>query len=226
MGTHRQTLLYDFPARETLLGSEVRVDSDHLMTGSFSLILKDVEKRAPTGITDGFRKGMVLDHPTDGQVLNHDMVIGLGVLLSCLEMEVSTLTGNLEMGLGRIAGCLAASLAALLASAQLALFASKCLLRGAIVSWVLYRVSLRVGKEDFQTHVNADIRMIARTWKMFGLRLGLTHDESVPMPVSTQYQMDGFRGSRDLPVQLDLEKLSQLGGNMQMFVVFIQPDIT
>ena len=46
------------------------------------------------------------------------------------------------------------------------------------------------------------------------------------MPVSTQYQMDGFRDSRDLPVQLDLEKLSQLGGNMQMFVVFIQPDIT
>ena len=221
MGTHRQGFLYDLPTRETLLGSEARIDSDHLMTGSLSLLLKESEKRAPTGVTDGFREGMVLDHPTDVQVLHHDMVIGLGVLLRRLEMEVSTLTCNLEMRLGSILRSLAASVTAILPTAYLALFTSQSFLRGTIVSWVLNRVTLAISEEGLETHVNPDIMVRTFRGKVFGLRNGFTDDESVPVTISTQNQVRRPGGSLYRAMHLDLEGLAQLLGDQKMLLVLM-----
>jgi hypothetical protein len=109
MGTHRQTFLYDLPTRETLLGSEARVDSNDLMTSSLSLIFKNSEKRAPTCVHDALCQMMVFDHAVDIQVLNGNVMILVGVLFSRLEMEVSTLTGNLEVSFGRVLGSLIVS---------------------------------------------------------------------------------------------------------------------
>ncbi len=226
MSTHGETFLYNLPTLETFLRCEARIDSYHLVTGSLSLILKDGEKRAPTGVTDGFGKGMVLDHPTDMKVFNHDMVIVIGVLLSRLEVKITALTCDLEMGLSSISGSLTASVTALLAAANLALFASEGFLRGAIVAWVLDRVPFGVSQEHLQAHINPDVRMITGTWKVLRLGLRFADDESVPMSVGTQYQMSSLGRALYRAVKFDLEHLPKFGRHLQMFAIRGKPHIT
>jgi len=80
MGTHRKRFLHDLPTLVAFLRGETRVHSDHLMSSTFSLGFKDSEECTPGGVHDGFRQMMVLDHVEDSQILNGDMMIGLGVL--------------------------------------------------------------------------------------------------------------------------------------------------
>ncbi len=226
MGTYRQRFLYNFATLVTLLACEARVDSNDLMTSSLSLIFKNIEKRAPAGVHDAFCEMMVFDHAVDVQVLNGNVMILVGVLLSRLEVKITALTCYLEMRLGSIAGCLTASLASLLAAAQLTLFAPQGFLRGAIVSWVLYRLPKRVGKEDFQADVNTNIRVRTFGGKVFRLRHCLAHDESVPMPVSTQDKMDCLGLALDRTMEFDFERPTKLLGDKEMFLVRSEPDIT
>jgi hypothetical protein len=225
MGPYRQRFLYHLSTPVTLLGCEAWVHSYHLVTGSFSLILQDSEKRAPTGVHDALCEVMVFDHAGDVQVLNGNMMILLGIVLSRLEVKITALTCDLEMRLSSVLCGLASSLASLLASAQCTLFASQRYLRGAKEPGVLDRVSFRVGQEDFQAHVNPDVRMITGAWKMFGLGLGFADDESVPMPVSTQDQMHGLWGSFYRTMKLDLEGFAHLFWDHEMFLLFMQIDI-
>ena len=50
MGAHAQTLLDARTTAAAFLCREARGHSDNLMTGSLSLIFKNAEKRAPTGV--------------------------------------------------------------------------------------------------------------------------------------------------------------------------------
>jgi hypothetical protein len=77
MGSYRQTLVYDLATLVTFLAREARVHSNHVMTSSRSLVFKDAKECAPTGVHDGFRKVMVLDHVADQQIFYRDMVMGL-----------------------------------------------------------------------------------------------------------------------------------------------------
>src|SRR5947209_5834967 len=190
MGTDGQGLLDDLPAVETLLGGEGRIDSKDLMTGSFSLLLKNVEEGAPTGVQDAFCEQVVLDHVRDSQVFYRNMVILLGILLGHFEMMVTALTVNLQVRLGSILGGFAPPIAALLATAHLALLASQCSLRGAIKAGIVYRVAFAIGQERLQSHINANIRMRTRRGKMRRLRFGFTHDEGIPMSIGTQNEVN------------------------------------
>ncbi len=125
MSTHRKRLLHDFPTVETLLGGEARVDSNHTMTSSLSLLSEDVEKRAPTGIHDTFRKVMVFHHVVDTQFLDSDMVIVFGVLLGDFIVKITALTGDLQVRFSRVQGGFASTMRSLLTAAQLTLFASQ-----------------------------------------------------------------------------------------------------
>ncbi len=136
MRTDTEGLGNKLPTVTACLCREAWVHSDHLMTSSLSLIFKDSEKRTPTGIADGFCEMVVLDHPTDIKVFNHDMVIVIAILLSRLEMEVTALPLDLEMCLGSVASGLAIALAALLAAAHLPLLAPQRLLAFAVGSSV------------------------------------------------------------------------------------------
>ena len=89
MGSHRQTLLHDLTTLVAFLRGETRIDSYHLMTGSCSLIFKNSEKRAPTGVHDALCQGMILDHVENRKLLNSDHLIVFGVLFSNLEMMVT-----------------------------------------------------------------------------------------------------------------------------------------
>jgi hypothetical protein len=95
MRTHTQGLLNECSAVMAGLGREARIDSDHLMSSTCSLGLKDSEKRAPTGVHDGFSKMMVFHHIADSQVFNSNMLILIRVLPGYLKVKVTTLATTL-----------------------------------------------------------------------------------------------------------------------------------
>lgn len=226
MGTHRQRFLYDLSTLVTLLCREARVDSNHSMTSSLSLFLEDSEKRAPTGVQDAFCKVMVFHHSGDSQVLNGDVMIGLSILFSDLEMMVAPLAIDLQVRLSNVTGSLAATVTAFLAATQLALFASQGFLRRAIEAGVLNRLAKGIRQKGLQPHINADVMVLASGREVFGVWFSLTDDERIPVPIRAMNKMHGFGSTLYRTMELDLEKLPQLRRNMQMFVIDIQPHIT
>lgn len=225
MGTNAQTLLNEFATLVALLGGVVRLHSDHLMSGTFSLGFEDVEKSAPRGIHDGFRQMMVLDHIADSQVFNRDVMVPLGVLFGRLEVEITTLPRNLQMRFRHVLRRLPATVTPLLAATQSTLLASERLLRGSIIAGVLDRMTIGISQEGFQADINANVRMSTSREKMFGLWLGLADNQRVPVVISTQNKMCCFRSTLKRAMQFDLEGFAQLSRNMKMLSVFIQPDI-
>src|SRR2546423_737194 len=99
MGSYRQTLLYDLPTLVTLLACETRAHSWDLMPSTCSLGREESEKRAPTGVHDGFREMVIFHHMADLKVFYHYMLIALGIRFGCFEMMITPLTMNLEMRL-------------------------------------------------------------------------------------------------------------------------------
>ena len=123
MSANRERLLNQLPTVATCLCREARVDSDDLMTSSCSLLFKDSEKRAPTGVHDAFCQFMIFHPVVEREFLDRDMAIVFGVLLGDFVVEITALTANLQVSFRRITSGLAASVTAFLASAHLTLFA-------------------------------------------------------------------------------------------------------
>src|SRR5438270_5307975 len=222
MGTHRQTLLDQFTAAEALLCGEAGVHSDDLMSGAFSLGSQDIEKRAPTGVQDRLRQMMVFHHSGDLKVFHHNTLIAFDIGPGCLEMVVSSLPGNLQVRLGNVTSGLALAVTAFFSAAHDALFPSQPTLRAAIEARVLNRVTLAVSQEGFQAHINTDVRMRTRSEGMLRVRIRLTHDERIPMPISPMHQVNGLGCSLYGAMQLDLEQMPQLLGDNQLFLVLMQ----
>src|SRR5260370_10444308 len=168
---------------------------------------------------------MILDHVENTQFLNSDDLIAFCILLCRLIVEVTALTGDLEMGLRRAASSLAPSMTALLTPGQLALLAPQGFLEGAIEARVLYRMALAVSKKGLETNVNADSRMSAVIWRMLGLWLRLTDDERVPVSIRPMHKVHGLGRALESTVHLDLEGCTDLSRDMQMLVISIQPHI-
>lgn len=222
MGPNRERLLDYFSTSVAFLRSEARVDSDDLMTSSCSLIFKDVEKRAPTGVEDGLCQVMILHHIGNLKVFDRDLVILFRIVFGYVEMMVTALPMNLEMGPGHVARSFTAPLAAFLAAAKHALLASECLLVLAIVPGVLNGPSLAIGEEAFESHVKADSRMLTYRWVMLRLCLYLADNQGIPMSISPQHQMRRFRGSLYRSMQLDLEDMAELLWHDQILLVLMK----
>ncbi len=221
MGTHRQTLLYDFPTLVTFLAGETRVYSNDLMTSSCSLIFKDSEEVSPRGIENAPGQMVILYHVGDLKVFHSNVVIPLRIPFRGLEMVISALPIDLQVGLGDVPGSFPAAVTALLAAAQLALFAPKRPGRCAIEPRVLYCVALAISKEDLQTDIDADVRMLTVSWGMLGLRFRLTDNEGIPMPIGTMHEMSRLWSAFNRAMQFDLENVSQLFGNNEVFFIFV-----
>lgn len=189
------------------------------MSSTCSLGFKDVEERAPGGVGDGFGKVMVFHHAGNRQVLNGNQVILLGVLPGRFKMEITSLPCDLEMGQGRATSSLASSLASLRATGDQALFAPECRLTLAIVARILAGSAFGVGQEGLESHIQANIRMVACREKMFGLWLGFTDNQSIPVSICPIDQVTGLGDAFDRAMQLDLEGTAQLLGNRQMLPI-------
>src|SRR5947209_9875547 len=132
MGPHRQTLLDHLATVVTVLRGEARVDSYHLMTSSFSLFFKDVEKCTPTGVHDALGECMVVHHGENAEVLNRNHLILFGIGFGRFSVKITALPLDLEMRLCCTFRGFSTAVTALLASCYHALLAPQRLLRTAI----------------------------------------------------------------------------------------------
>src|SRR5712691_1291747 len=188
MGTHRKRLLDHLTTAKALLRGVAGVHSNHLMSGACSLGSENVEERTPGGVHDAFSEIMILNHRVDGEFLDGDELIVLSVGFGRLEVEVTALPLDLQVGLRGALRGLTTALRAFLATGDGALLTSECGLTLAVVAGVLNGVAKGVGQEDFQSYVNADIRMGTFGRSMLTSRFRLTHDEGVPMPIGPMHQ--------------------------------------
>jgi hypothetical protein len=225
VGTHRQRFLDDLSTLVTLLTREAGAHSNDLVSSTCSLGSENAEKRSPTGVHDGFSKMVIFDHIEDTQVLNNNASLARGVLLGNLEMMVTPLASDLEMSLCSATCGLAASVTPLHAPGQLTLFASQGFLRGAIEAWVLDGMTLTIGEEDFEPDIDPDIGMLTGTWKMLHLWFRLTGNQRIPMPIGTMHQIDRLGLAFKRAMQLDLEEVTKLLGNNEVFLIFMQVHI-
>ena len=132
-------------------------------------------------------------HVRDSKVFYCDMLILFSILLRHLEMMVTALTIDLQMGLGYILCSFTLAMRAILTTAHGALFASQSSLRGAIEAGVRDRVTLAIGQERLKSHINTDIKMLTPGWFMLGMWLRLTDDMHIPMPISPMNQVYRLR---------------------------------
>jgi hypothetical protein len=220
--TYTQGLLNKFPTVATCLCRETRIDSYHPMTSSCSLFFEDVEERAPTSVHDALGEMVIFDHVRDSQVFNGDALIGLCIVFGRLEMMVAALSVNLEMGLCRTSGGLTASMGVFLTPAHHTLLASQSTLRRAIETRVLNRMTLAIRKERLESYINTDVRMSATARKMRSQRFGFAHDQRIPVPICTMDEMDGLGRALKRTVQLDLEEVSELLRDDEVFLVLMQ----
>ncbi len=222
MSANTQRLLNQLPTVATCLCREARVDSDDLMTSSCSLLFKNVEERAPTGVQNALSKFMVFQHIVDRELLDSNMLIVRAVLQSHFVVEITALPGNLEMGLSRVTSRFAPSVTAFLAPTHLTLFAPQSALRRPIKARVGDKVAITISQEGLQAHINADIRMRTGGRGMLGWGLGFTHKEGVPMTVRTMDKVNRLGRSLYGTMEFDFEAVPQLLGNDEVFVVLMQ----
>ncbi len=222
MGSHAQRLLHNLTTLVAFLRGETRIHSDYLVSGTCSLNLKNVEKRAPTGVYDALGKVMVLDHIGDLKVFYRNTVIAFSIRLRCLKVMVTTLPIDLQVCLRNVARGLAFAMRPLLPKALRALLAPQGSLRRAIEAWVLNRIAFTIGQKGRETHVNADIRMLAGTRKVGSRWLSLTDDESIPVFISPQDQMHGLGCTFDGTMHLDLQGFPQLLRDDEVLLLLMQ----
>src|SRR5579884_3257276 len=129
---------------------------------------------------------MVLHHVENRELLNSNHLIVFRIPLGRFIVIVTSLPRNLEMGLRCATGGFPATVTAFLAPQRL--------LRSAIEAGVLNRVPFTIRQERFEANINTDSRMSASEGRMFGLHVGLTHDQCIPMAVSPMNKMDGLGG--------------------------------
>lgn len=231
MGAHAQAFLDVLPTLAAPLRREARGHSDDLMTGSFSLVFQDTEKRAPTGVVNTLGEMVAAHHPTDVQVFHTDMTVSLGIVLGGLEMEVAALATDLEMLVCYFSAGLAAAMTSVLATAHGALSVCQAFLPSTIVAWVLDRAAFGVGQKHLQAHIQSDSQMVACCLRRMDLTKGvlgrcLADDQGIPVPVRAQDEMGRHWRAFQGAMQLDLEQAAQLSGQVQMLPVLVQPDIT
>lgn len=221
MGTHRQRFLHDFATWVTFLRGEARVDSNDCVPRSFSLVTQDIEKRAPGSVHDTFCQRRQVDHGENAQILNSNDMRRFRIQLRCLEMEVSSLPRDLEMGLRPATSGFSSAMTAFFAPRYGSLFAPECSLRCAIKTRVFNRVPITIGQKRCQPNVDAKSRMGAVNWLVLATWLIHTHNQSLPVTSSAQDEMDRFRECLYRAMPCDFEEVSQLLRHDKVLLVFV-----
>ena len=225
MRTDTERLLNKLSTVTACLCGEARVHSYDLMTSPCSLLFKDVEERTPGGVQNGFRQVMVFHQSGDLKVFHGNTLIAFRIGLRCLEVLISTLTIDLQMRLGDIAGSFAKPVTFLFTAGKRALLASEDLLRRAIETWISNGMAFAISQEGLETDIHADIRMRTCGWGMFSLWVSLADNQRIPMPIGSEYQVNRFRRAFHRAVQLDLEEVTELLGHHKVFLILMQINI-
>src|SRR5260221_3529374 len=129
----------------------------HALPGACSLESEDGQERAPPGIGDALRQGVVLDHGADPQVFMVDHVVLLDELAGFLVVEVAPLVAHVLVGLGEQHHRLAPAVTALLPSADSPLGTPQIQLRHAEDARGGDRAAIRQGREGLQAEGNSGL---------------------------------------------------------------------
>jgi hypothetical protein len=101
MGTDGKRLLDPLTTPRAFLRGVAGVHSNDLMSSTFSLGSENSEERASGGVHDALCEMVVFDHAINVQVFNGNMLILFRVVCSDLEMKITALPFDLQMGLRR-----------------------------------------------------------------------------------------------------------------------------
>jgi hypothetical protein len=216
MRTDAQRLLDDLTTPIAFLRGVAGVHSDHLMPSTCSLGFKDIEERAPRGIHDAFCEMMVLDHAVNVQLLNGNMLIGLGILLGNLIVKVPALPLDLEVSLCGAPCSFPSPLTPLFPTGYCALLTPKRLLALAVVVRIVYCTSFGVRQEGFQPNIDPNSRVLTHTWSMLRMRLSLTDNQGIPMPIGSMHEVSRLRCPFKRTMQFDFDRATQFLGDDKM----------
>ncbi|HEU5198133.1 MAG TPA: hypothetical protein VFU32_00775 [Ktedonobacterales bacterium] len=227
MGSDAQTFLDNLPASVALLRCEASRNFYHLMTSPRSLVRQDVDESSPGRIGNTLCQMMVLEHASNVQVFHTDMLVLLCVGFGRLEQEIPPLALDFEMRFGTIARRFASSYATFLAAAELTMLTPQGSLTLAIVPRIDNRCAVGIRQEDFQAHIQPNIRMKANPaiFLVAYLFWWFANNESIPVPIGAQNQMAGLRCSHQRSMQLDFEQQAQLARHTQMLTIFVQAKV-
>lgn len=162
---------------------------------------------------------MVLDHIRDVQIFDDDGAVLVHIPPRHLVQKILALSGRLEVQLRYRPRRFPATIRALPAAAHLALSAPKLLLRVLVAASTGYRVAVGVSKEDPEPDVEAD------RWAVFGWRRlsKVTNNQRVPITVSPENEVHGFRRTFERAMLLHFDSLAELTGDAKPAV--LEPNV-
>ena len=196
MGTDTQHFLHNLATSVTLLGGETGVDSYYSMSGTFSLNREYVEELPPSGIANRSGKMVIFDHIGNMHVFHRNDAMRLAIVFGNLEMEVTPLPLDFQVGLRCALTRFTTSLASPVASGYRALLASKCVLRDAIGARIGNGLTLTIGQERLQAHIDPYWLMSTATrWMLLLIVWHLADNKDIPVTIGTKDKMSRFRGS-------------------------------
>ena len=153
-----QTLRCAFPTRAALLTCIACINPANFTTSTFNLVLKNVQELCPPRVQNTFTQSSVTCHTGDIQLFHHDDRIQQRVVVGDLEMEIPSLTVNLQMRLRNAPCRLLASVASLVSAAQRALLPPQGRLRCAEEPRIGSRITVAISQERRQSNINPDSR--------------------------------------------------------------------
>jgi hypothetical protein len=157
VGSYTQGLFDQGPTRRTPLTGELGRDGDHGDVMHHAVGFDPVEEDTPSGIVNGFRQVMVLDHVANLKVLISNHIARCDERVCLLAGKIFTLPLDLEIRFRQPLAGPQAVLAAFLLAGKVAMKPLQLLFGFAKVARILDSRALRIGVVGFQADINADL---------------------------------------------------------------------
>ena len=122
-----------------------------------TIILEPAQEETPSGVMDAFGEMPVPDHIVYLKLLIGNQIARCDERVRLLAGEIFTLPLHFQIRFRQLLAGTLAVLALLLFTGELSVESLEFLFRFPMVPRVLESVSLRVGREGFQAHINADL---------------------------------------------------------------------
>src|SRR5438552_4883358 len=153
----------------TLLRGVVRCYSDQLSTSTFSLVQEHGSQCPPGCITNSKGQTMVANHVGRFQVFHHDRLVAIDRVSTRFMEGILALVMDTLMKTSHLLLDFLASVAPLLAPCKLFLSFGKFLGARLRVLGVFDDVSIAIGHEGADTHIQAESIVLLGEWFRFGL---------------------------------------------------------
>jgi len=200
MNTDRQRFFNNLSTGSTDLRSSVWVDFLVSSPSIFSFRSEYGKEDSPSSVGDTFCKVAILNHVSDFEFFNNDMIVKLNDREGDLVTEIKALIRYFFMTLGNQATCFSSSVRTPLPSGKALLSFLQSLLRRTKELRGLNLLSITGRQKSVETHIDTD--SVTRHRKEFGFTLN--EERSIPFGISSRdADRFGFTFNRPVPLHLD-----------------------